>query len=375
VFSAAESDALHARVRAFVRASLRDGSGDTPEPFDQLALALARFQTAHVPAFARLVHARGVDLATAVSPSAIPAVPTDVFRLARVAVHPPDCDVALFRTSGTTAASRGEHPFRTTETYELAALSWGERFLWPDGAGLGVMVLAPPLSEQPDSSLGFMLDLFGRAHDGPGSFHVHVSASGEAQLDFEGIARAAALARAAARSVLVLATSFALVHLLERRGGIDLRLPAGSRVMQTGGFKGRSREVAPDALRGLVARAFDVPPENVVGEYGMTELASQLYEGTLAAALGARAAVPHGVYLAPPWVRVEAVDPVTLEPVPCGEVGIARIVDLANVDSAVAVQTADRVRVTGEGVELLGRLPGATPRGCSLAADEMLGRA
>ena len=62
-----------------------------------------------------------------------------------------------------------------------------------------------------------------------------------------------------------------------------------------------------------------------------------------------------------------AVDPETLAPVPRGEVGIARIVDLANVDSAVAIQTADRVRVTADGVELLGRAPGAPPRGCSIA--------
>ena len=73
-------------------------------------------------------------------------------------------------------------------------------------------------------------------------------------------------------------------------------------------------------------------------------------------------------------VRVSAVDPVTLAPLPDGEIGIARIVDLANVDSAVAVQTADRVRVLPEGVELLGRAPGAPPRGCSIAADERLGR-
>ena len=81
----------------------------------------------------------------------------------------------------------------------------------------------------------------------------------------------------------------------------------------------------------------------------MTELWSQLYEGTLAAALGrSRGAARHGVYVAPPWVRVDAVDPESLEPVAPGEIGVARIVDLANVDSAVAIQTADRVRVTAE---------------------------
>lgn len=371
MFSAAESDALHARARAFIAASML---GAPHEPFDVLALDLARFQAAHVPAFARLLRARGVDLAAARSASSIPAVPTDVFRLVRVAAHPPEADVAVFRTSGTTQGARGEHALRTTETYELAALAWGERFLWPDGGALGVMVLAPPLAMQIDSSLGFMLDRFSRVLGGPTSFHVHRTEDGDARLDVEGLARAASLARMAARPTIVLATSFALVHALEQGEGVDLRLPAGSRIMQTGGFKGRSREIAPDALRALLTDAFGVPPEHVVGEYGMTELSSQLYEGTLAAALGHRASARHGVYLAPPWVRVEAVDPASLEPVARGEIGVARVVDLANVDSVVAVQTADRVRVTGDGIEVLGRLPGAAPRGCSIAIDEMLGR-
>jgi hypothetical protein len=372
-----DSDALHARVRAFVRASLH---GDPPEPFDALALALARFQAAGVPPFARLVRARGVDLDGARAASAIPAVPADVFRLARVAAHPPERDAALFRTSGTTAGGerRGEHPLRTTETYALAALSWGERFLWPDGPALRVIALAPPLASQPDSSLGFMLDAFARALEGPATFHLQVAldGGGEARLDLDGIARAAAGARAAGRPAIVLATSFALVHLLDQRGDRDLRLPGGSRLMQTGGFKGRSREVPADALRAQAAEAFGLPPAHVVSEYGMTELGSQLYEGTLAAALSGGGAARPAIYHAPPWLRVTAVDPASLSPLPSLEIGVARFVDLCNVDSAVAVQTADRVRVLdeeGRVVELLGRLPGAPPRGCSIAVDEMLG--
>jgi hypothetical protein len=126
-------------------------------------------------------------------------------------------------------------------------------------------------------------------------------------------------------------------------------------------------------LRRALAKAFGTPEARIVSEYGMTELSSQLYERTLEARLRG-ASAPHGVYGAPPWVRVDAVDPVSLEPLENGSVGIARILDLANVDSAVVVQTVDRVRVTEAGVELLGRAPGAPPRGCSLAIEEMLAR-
>jgi hypothetical protein len=106
----------------------------------------------------------------------------------------------------------------------------------------------------------------------------------------------------------------------------------------------------------------------------MTELTSQLYEGTLReSALFARhpQAEP-GVYFEPAWLRVTPVDPVTLLPVPEGEVGLARFIDLGNVDSAVCVVNQDLIRRAGGGIQLLGRQPGAPPRGCSLAVEELL---
>jgi hypothetical protein len=367
-----ESEALHARVRGFIDASLRaDLQADM---LDALAVAIARYQAERCPPVGRLFRARGVRAEALTGAGDIPAVPCDAFRFARVAAHPPEADARVFRTSGTSlgAAARGEHPLRTTETYETAALAWGARMLWPDRRRLRVLVLAPPLEDGPDSSLGFMLDRFAARLGGPASWHVRRQGA-QVELDAPGFERACAEARAAGDPAIVLGAAFAFVHLLEARPAGDRTLPEGSRAMQTGGFKGRSREVPAEALRREIAAMLGVPASHVVGEYGMTELSSQLYEGTLAAAIAGHEGTP-GLYLPPPWVRVTAVDPATLAPLPEGEVGIARIVDLANVDSAVAVQTSDRVRVTERGVELLGRAPGAPPRGCSLALDEMLER-
>lgn len=357
----AESDALHGRVQRFARASL---SGGAHEGFDTLALDIARFQARHVAPVGRLCAARGVDLGAAREAGSIPAVPTDVFRLVRVAAHPPDLDVRVFATSGTTAGARGRHALRTTATYELVALAWGRTHLLVAPPPQRAIVLAPAPERAADSSLGFMIELFARAVGGAASWHV-----GEAGVDVASVARACADARAAGEPTLVLGTSFAFVHLADARGDRDLSLPAGSRAMQTGGFKGRSRQLDPEAMRTLVARLFGLSEEAVVGEYGMTELSSQLYEETLRRRGGPAA---RGVYQPPPWLRVVAVDAATLEPLPAGVVGLGRFVDLANVDSAVAIQTADRVRVsTGGGVELFGREPGATPRGCSLAVEEI----
>jgi hypothetical protein len=362
------SDALHARVRAFAR-------GESGDEFATLALEIARFQAETSPGFARLVASRGGRLERLQD---VPGVPAETFRLTRVAVHPPELDAARFVTSGTTGDERGTHPFRTTATYEALALAFGTRALVGFKPGPRVVVsLAPSPGEAPTSSLGFMLALFQREWDGrslaDGTFAREEAARwlfGPDGLDLAGLEHAARVALRRGEPLVVLATAFALVALLDAAQGRVLEAPAATAVMVTGGFKGRSREVSKPELRRDVARLFGAPETHVVAEYGMTELSSQLYEGTLP---GAALEGPPDVLLEPPWLRVEAVDPVTLEPVPDGELGIARIIDLGNVDSALVVQTEDLVRRRDGGIELFGRRPGATARGCSLAVEAWLG--
>ncbi len=366
-----ESDALHERALAFVRAFER--GEPMPEPFDSLACDIARFQAAHGEGHRRLCRARGATPGAFAKASDVPAVPTDAFKATRVAWFARESARAVFRTSGTTAGARGTHEMRRPETYDAAALAFGRWALVSDGPAPMVLVLQPSPADAPDSSLSRMTALFAerlgrRSPEAGGSFpcagHGHFVKDGV--LDLAALDERVASASVAGERVLLLATSFALVHLLDALGGASFRLPPGSRVMQTGGFKGRSREVSSERLRDEVAAAFGIEESHIVGEYGMTELSSQLYEATL-----------HGgepdVYVEPPWARVVPVDPETLEPVAFGVAGIARVVDLMNVDSAVAILTADRVRRVGGGVELLGRTPGSPPRGCSLALDDLLG--
>jgi hypothetical protein len=364
----AESDALHARCLAMIRAF--EAGAPMPEPFDALALDVARFQRRFVPGYARLCGARGADLDRAARAADAPGVPADAFKLTSVFAFDAVDAAVTFRTSGTTVGARGSHPMRHTRSYDAAALAFGRAMLAPDLAGgAEVILLGPSVDDAPDSSLTHMCALFARAlsRGTPAGF------VRDGAIDLHALgARVRALDGGA--PAVVLATSFALVHLLDALGdgrSGALALPPGSRVMQTGGFKGRSREVSAEALRRDVARLFAIAESDVVSEYGMTELSSQFWERTI---VDPRA--PHGVYAEPPWARVVPVDPISLAPVPSGEIGIARIEDLANVDSAFAVVTQDRVRRAPAlgGFELLGRAPGAPPRGCSIALDEMLSR-
>lgn len=353
------SDGLHARAQDFVAAY--SAGLAMPESFDALAVAIARYQVEKNVGYARLAR-RGAAPESWRMASDVPAVPTDAFKMGRVSCLP-EADVHLsFRTSGTTVGARGCHDFRRLDTYDAGALAFGRACLFHGlGEQVQTLVLGPSPAIAPDSSLTHMNALFARRF-APGAadpFYLQ----GE-QIDIERFQRDID----ASAPCVVLATSFALVHFTDALQGAQIRLHPSSRVMQTGGYKGKSREVDAKELRATVAHCFGISQRQVVSEYGMTELSSQFYERT------AVAAHPQsGVYFEPPWARVTPVHPDTLEPVAEGQVGIARIVDLANVDSAVAIQTADRVRRVQGGFELLGRMPGATPRGCSLATEEMLG--
>jgi len=163
------------------------------------------------------------------------------------------------------------------------------------------------------------------------------------------------------------------VYAMETLGQRRFRLPSGSRIMQTGGFKGRTREVAPDAMRSWLSEVFGIPVPFIVTEYGMTELSSQLYENTLRESALDLPATTRRI-CAPPWVCVQVLNPETRLQVPSGEVGLLRLDDIANLDSVSAIQTADLARREGDGFVLLGRATNAVARGCSITAEQLLGR-
>ena len=169
------------------------------------------------------------------------------------------------------------------------------------------------------------------------------------------------------RPLIVLGTAFSLVHLLDSLATQELQfeLPPGSRVMETGGYKGRSRTLSKGQLHSLISNRLGVPAAHIVSEYGMSELSSQAYDhrvGTTGQASGTRA------FHFPPWVRVQIVSPETGLSVGAGETGLLRVFDLANVYSVMAIQTEDLATACDDGFELQGRAPRSEPRGCSLMA-------
>jgi hypothetical protein len=174
------------------------------------------------------------------------------------------------------------------------------------------------------------------------------------------------------RPVILLGTAFAFVHFLDHavQKKWKFLLPPGSRIMETGGYKGKSREMSKSALYEFMEKILSVPRNYIINEYGMTEMGSQFYDNIL---ISARSGVKKPVFkIIPPWVRTRILNPLTLEKQSPGEIGILQHYDLANRSSVMALLTEDLGIKTDEGFEILGRAPQAEPRGCSIGAEERL---
>jgi acyl-CoA synthetase (AMP-forming)/AMP-acid ligase II len=304
-------------------------------------------------------------------------VPTDVFKTVDLCTFDPKEAALTFLTSGTTGGRRGRHHLRRPVSYLASIAPWFDAFMLPDGLHLRTLVLAPSQAADPTSSLSYMLQ-WAVAQRGATGSRFFWEESGP---DLEGVVEVLRRVGRSGEPVLILATARALESLFESvlEGGRRIILPPGSRVMETGGFKGAEQTMDGEALREELARGFEIPTESIVSEYGMTELGSQGYHPVL------RFACDRSVYrrigafdrgfVFPPWCRVRAMDPDTLEVLPEGAEGLLAFWDLSNVDSILAVQTSDVGAVRDGCVQLRGRAEGATPRGCSLAVDEILSAA
>lgn len=354
-------------------AELRSAADGAPDEarFNALALRIFEHQYNHNAAYAAYSARRGRQPDSVSHWTEIPPVPTAAFReLPLVAGDPADAAL-VFRTSGTTHGTerRGAHYLLDPELYEASLLPNFAAHVLPDGERPRMIAFIPPFTQLPDSSLAYMIDVVMRELGSGDSLHVVDARNG---IDFDAAGAALDAAADDGEPVCLLGTSFSFVHFLDglAQQGRAWSLPPGSRLMDTGGYKGRSREMPADALRAQYESRLGLDPDYCINEYGMTELSSQYYDANLQDAVHSRERPRRKT--GPPWLRARVVHPETLQPVAPGEVGILLHVDLANMHSVLAVLTEDRGAEVDDGFVVLGRAAGATPRGCSIALDDLL---
>ena len=321
---------------------MRGGEGD----FAEMAVEVFAHQFGKNIPYRNYCEALGRTPENIASWHDIPAVPTDVFKLPGIALRcfPESETTGHFLTSGTTREVKGTHEFRSLDLYEAAVRgAWREAKL--------PLLDAPYFFSQraahaPHSSLVRMFEIL----DENGTWII--DSLGAFQLENFRPQQPAAL----------LGTSLALLKACEEMPA--LTLPAGSWIFETGGSKGLRKTFTPAEVRARLSAHFGIPESRILNEYGMTELFSQSYQWG-----------DEETHKAPPWVGIRVIDVHTGQPAKTGEIGYLEIVDLANLDTVMAIRTQDLAVAVGEReFILIGRDPEAIARGCSRGVEDVLGK-
>ena len=371
-----------ARLREFIRrhspgvpTADRLSREESERQFNTLALDLFGLHYAHNPAYRSLCQARKKFPMDVTHWTEIPAAPAVAFKEMEMTTLCEDERITVFHSSGTTEQkpSRHFHNAESLALYETSLLPWFQTHLLTDMDDFaehsqpGMISLTPPPELAPHSSLVHMLATVHRAFGSRDSFFAGTVGDDGWSLDIEKLLFG--LHKSTNRPLLLLGTAFNFVHLLDHfaANNIHYRLAEGSRVLETGGYKGRSRTLPKTELHELITNHLGIPASHIVCEYGMSELSSQAYDRTIAFSVVA----PSRFFSFPPWSRAQIISPETGREVSEGETGLIRIIDLANLRSVLAVQTEDLGARRGDGFELIGRAAQAEPRGCSLLASDL----
>lgn len=309
------------------------------EAFVPRALQLFAFQYAQNPLVRRYADALGADPARVTGLAGIPFLPVSFFKTH--AVKTTDfLPEAVFASSGTTGLPASRHEVRELGLYTGSFTAGFQRFYGAPGDWC-IIGLLPSYLERTNSSLVVMVhELIGRSGHPDSGFYLyeHEVLYGVLQrLEEQG------------QKTLLIGVSFALMDFAERYA-MELRHTV---VMETGGMKGRRRELTRPELHAFLTGRLGV--DVIHAEYGMTELLSQAWSSG------------HGLFTCPPWMRVlvrAEDDPLDVRTE--GE-GILNIIDLANQWSCAFLATEDVGRVRPDGrFEVSGRVDNSDIRGCSL---------
>ncbi|MBG8554920.1 acyl transferase [Hymenobacter guriensis] len=326
---------------------LRQLSALTATTASQAALQLFRYQARHCPPYAAYLQALGCRPDQIAHLEEIPFLPIEFFKTQEVRTDPNDWQPQeVFLSSGTTRQQRSRHHVRDSQLYRRHAAEIFERYYGPL-TGWTILALLPSYLEQGESSLVAMVEHFAQVSGQQQSaFFLH---------DHAALLSAIEQARQTSnRRILLIGVSYALLDF----AATYACNPAlqGLTVLETGGMKGRRREMIREELHQELQAAFG--PASIHSEYGMTELLSQAYS------------FGDGRFHAPPQLQVLLRDPSDPFAVSASlTTGAINVIDLANVDSCAFIETKDLARMHPDGsFEVLGRLDNSDIRGCNQLA-------
>lgn len=314
-----------------------------PHEFSGFVLDLFRYQAENNQVYKDFLFNLGRRKEEVREVTDIPFLPIDFFRNRKVITGKIRIE-KIFKSSGTSSSFPGHHYVHDLKLYERNLLKIFSLF-YGDPSDYFIAALLPSYNEREDSSLVYMMKcLTGKSRNPSSGFYSdHVS-----------LIRALTEVKSSGQKAILFGVSFALLDLAEQYSP-DL---SGVIVMETGGMKGRRKEITREELHEILKRKFNV--DSIHSEYGMAELMSQAYsEGD-------------GVFYSPPWMKVlirEPYDPLSVFTCP-GKIGGINIIDLANLYSCSFIATSDLGKLrAGNGFEVMGRFDYSDIRGCNLLYD------
>jgi len=314
------------------------------EEFRELALEVFYFQAEHNPVYKKYIELLGASINEVNSIEQVPFLPIEFFKSHKVTSSDEKAK-AVFTSSGTTGNLTSRHYVPDLKIYEDSFTKGFEAFYGPV-QDYCILALLPSYLEREGSSLIYMMEKLIKDSEHPKSgFYLNNHEELIANLEELKVEN---------QKVLLLGVSFALLELAE-----NYQLDLGDVVvMETGGMKGRRKEMTREELHGIFTSRLGV--DKIHSEYGMTELLSQGYSKG------------DSLFKTPAWMKIlirDAYDPFSYEK--DGRSGGVNVIDLANLYSCAFIETQDLGRIHADGsFEILGRFDNSDIRGCNLLVSE-----
>jgi hypothetical protein len=315
------------------------------EEFDSLSLRIFNFQAERNNVYKEYLKGLNFDRRSVMTPDEIPFLPIGFFRTHRV-ITGGDNAVLSFESSGTTGAGTSRHFISDPQIYQKSFVSSFRCFYGEPGEYFFAALL-PSYADRENSSLVYMVDhLINMSRDSRSSFFLN---------DAPKLLKTLKEVKNEGKKIMLIGVSHALLDLAEKHSP-DL---SGITVVETGGMKGRRKEITREELHSALKEGFNI--EEVHSEYGMTELLSQAWSKG------------RGIFKTPAWMKIyirDSYDPLSLMP-GYGMTGGINIIDLANIDSCSFIATGDLGKLHSDGsFEVLGRFDNADIRGCNLLTGQ-----
>jgi len=313
----------------------------TAADFEAISLAVFRIQANENAVYKRWLDLLKVTVSDVKRVNEIPFLPISFFKNHGVVCGKQNAKAIVFTSSSTTSQIPSKHIVQDIKLYESSYLRCFEQF-YGDVKDLVILALLPNYLQRQGSSLVYMVkDLIQRSGNTNSGFYLD---------NLTELKHKIQTLKSTNQKVLLIGVSYALLDLC----AMDIHLNENYIVMETGGMKGRRKEMIKEEMHAVLKAGFKI--QNIHSEYGMTELLSQAYSKG------------NGVFECPPWMRFlirDIDDPLQIKL--NGKTGGINVIDLANVHSCSFIATQDLGKINENNqLELMGRFDHSDVRGCNL---------